>query len=107
MPSLLHALDVDKYANNNSTGKNSIEDLMNSGGMNWGVIAIYTCCDSTCDLPENFVVVQGSVDGNPEKRQGATDDAMVMQVDNGDEEDEEETIDDEDDDEDEIECSHD
>lgn len=108
MPSLLHVLDVDKYADNYSAGKNnSIEDLMNSGGMNWGVVAIYTCCDSMCGSPENdFVVVQGSVDGNPEKRQGATDDAIVMQGDNDDEEDDEETIDDEDDDKDEMECSH-
>lgn len=78
MPSILHLLEVDLYyqkknLNLNDNIKDNNKDLLeyeldkNEGGMNWGVIAIYSCpnsCDESC---EEFVVVQESVDSNPQK----------------------------------------
>jgi hypothetical protein len=82
MPSLLHLLDVDKRSMNNAVGK--IDELMTTGGMNWGTIAIYTC-KANCDNGEDFLIVQDSVDGSPKKRTGATEDSMVTNDDNDDE----------------------
>jgi hypothetical protein len=79
MPSLLHVLDVDKCFKNSDAG---IDELMRSGGMNWGVIAIYTC-KASCSNRDDFVIVQDSVDGSPERRKGATDDSMVVAADDG------------------------
>ena len=80
MPSLLHVLDVDKCSKNINA---RIDELMRSGGMNWGVIAIYTC-KASCNNKDDFVVVQDSVDGSPERRKGATKDSMVAAVDDDD-----------------------
>jgi hypothetical protein len=74
MPSILHILNVDKRSKDNAVGK--IDELMTSGGMNWGAIAIYTC-NANCDNGEDFLIVQDSVDGSPEKRTGDTEDCMV------------------------------
>ena len=82
MPSLLHVLEVDKHAvakskeqqqTDSSTSNNTLEDIMKDdyGGMNWGVLAIYTCPSNTCTNQEEFVVVQASVDETPRKRAGA------------------------------------
>ena len=83
MPSLLHVLDVDKHARSKQSEPStdaSIDELMRreyeNGGMNWGTIVLYTCKDC-CKSREDFLVVQDSVDGQPEKRAGPTADAMV------------------------------
>lgn len=40
-----------------------------NGGMDWGALAIYSC-PASCDMSrEEYVVVQKSVDGSPEKRE--------------------------------------
>jgi len=75
MPSLLYVLDVDKYHNktniNNSNTKDDqyLEKVLNKneGGMNWGVIAIYSCSNSCNQSLEEYVIVQESVDVNPQK----------------------------------------
>ena len=50
--------------------QNTIEHFMNNenGGMNWGVIAVYSCAVSCNSYREEFVVVQESADGSPKKR---------------------------------------
>jgi len=56
-----------------------LEDLLNvdHGGMNWGVIAVYTCsapiskCPSNSLTREELLVVQASVDALPSKHGGA------------------------------------
>ena len=70
MPSLLHLLDVDKYYKD--TSKNHKADLehilsKNEGGMNWGVIAVYSCSNSCNQRMEEYVVLQESIDSNPQK----------------------------------------
>lgn len=77
MPSILHVLNVDKYATvvGNSgvdtTPKTSVEmnELFDkfSGGMNWGTIAVYSCSVSCKEYREEYVVVQESVDGDPKR----------------------------------------
>ena len=86
MPNLLGVLDVDKHARSNnkkSTSHLSIDELMSRehGGMNWGALAIYTCKQNCDDSREDYVIVQDSVDGNPEKIAGITEDSMVVDVD--------------------------
>ena len=73
MPSILHILDVDKFTNDNPSSKSRMElDQIlskNNGGMNWGTIAVYSCVNS-CEINvDEFVVVQESADGNPQKRE--------------------------------------
>lgn len=65
MPSLLYLLDVDKYYKQDS----SLEKVLNKdeGGMNWGVIAVYSCSNSCKQSAEEFIVIQESVDANPQK----------------------------------------
>lgn len=84
VPNLLGVLDVDKHARSKQNQSSSsqllsIEKLMSRehGGMNWGALAVYTCKDNCKDCREDFCIVQDSVDGNPEKKTGPTDDAMV------------------------------
>lgn len=91
MPSLLHVLEVDKYAlqqqhdDDDGNNKDTLDDIMSAdyGGMNWGVIAVYTCprCSSstTSGNPrEDFLVVQASVDEAPCKRVVAPVDTPVF-----------------------------
>ncbi len=92
MPSILHILNVDQYANKKNINKDcsssisqstdgrgmkkSLDQIMSrtSGGMNWGTIAVYSCVNS-CEYRdeegglEEFVVIQESADGNPRKRE--------------------------------------
>lgn len=86
MPNLLGVLDVDKHARakeHKPMSNLNINELMGRefGGMNWGALAIYTCKDDCDSSREDYVVVQDSIDGTPEKRSGATDDAMVVDAD--------------------------
>lgn len=86
MPSLLHVLEVDWHALSVSqvpaSAESSGEDEtwtreFSNGGQNWGSIALYTCSKS-CDINrEEFVVVQSSLDGMPERR---NDGNMVVEV---------------------------
>jgi len=81
MPNLLGVLDVDKHArskDNKSSFHLKIDELMSRecGGMNWGALAIYTCKNNCDENRDNFVIVQDSVDGNPEKRAGVRDDGV-------------------------------
>jgi len=78
MPGLLHALDVDNHAqkqdetNSTKKEKQTLDQIMfneyENGGMNWGVIAVYTCQKSCSHNSKEFLVVQCSVEGTPEKR---------------------------------------
>lgn len=75
MPSVLHVLDVDKYWKSNSDQQSHIsydlEQVMkkDSGGMNWGCIAVFSCVESCERSYEEFVIVQESPDGTPQRRQ--------------------------------------
>ena len=73
MPSLLHVLHVDRYAqkakinNNEKNNDDDIESLFANtakSGMSWGAIAVYTCPDSCIYSMEEFVCVQISLDGD-------------------------------------------
>lgn len=64
LPSLLHVLDVDGNATKDS-GEDDIMDLIAKGGMNWGVIAIYSCSMSCDESREEFVIVQNAVGDAP------------------------------------------
>jgi len=76
VPHLLQVLDVDNHAQkfNNKKKSSSDNDMMDlneefsSGGQNWGTIAVYTCSISCDEYPEEYVVVQDSVDSMPERR---------------------------------------
>jgi hypothetical protein len=71
LPSLLHVLQVDKYADATSTG---LDAAYEQGGMDWGNIAIYSC-PNACSADEEYVVIQGS-DERPTQNsafQGDTD----------------------------------
>jgi hypothetical protein len=74
MPSVLHVLEVDKYSNlvnNERSNSNDLEFTLSKdhGGMNWGCIAVYSCAESCDRSHEEFVVVQESADGIPQRRQ--------------------------------------
>lgn len=79
MPSLLHVLKVDKQAMSQFQPQN-LDQIMNfeNGGQNWGTMAVYTCPMNCNVSSEEFVIVQASVDGTPEKRQHTS---MVVAVD--------------------------
>ena len=74
MPSILHVLGVDKFIDDSEKESKHAKELdhilsKNSGGMNWGTIAVYSCSLS-CELSdEEYVVVQESADGDPQKRE--------------------------------------
>ncbi|KAL3812077.1 hypothetical protein ACHAXA_002774 [Cyclostephanos tholiformis] len=75
LPSLLHVLDVDGHAaavrgKEDDDDDGDVLDLINSGGMNWGSIAVYSCPLSCDDSREEFVVVQEAVDDAPTKKNG-------------------------------------
>ena len=77
MPTTLHFLNVDHYATSSCTSKASssknkqqdssvVDDAdLEFGGMNWGVIAIYSCADSCNESREEVCVIQASVDDVP------------------------------------------
>lgn len=75
MPSILHVLNVDKYATIGNridlpTSRNEKDEILgtfSSGGMNWGTIAVYSCSVSCGEFREEYVVVQESVDGDPKR----------------------------------------
>ena len=76
MPSILHTVNVDKYARNiskvaRSKTDNELDMILskNVGGMNWGTIAVYSCSDRGDYEREEFIVVQESADGNPKRRE--------------------------------------
>lgn len=82
LPNLLGVLDVDTHARakqNKSSSHLTIGELMSRecGGMNWGALAVYSCKDNCDSCREDFCIVQDSVDGNPEKRSGPTDDVVI------------------------------
>ena len=64
---MLHVLQVDKHAaasaESHINGTN-LQDILSAdyGGMNWGVVAVYTCPTSSCSNKEELLVVQASVD---------------------------------------------
>lgn len=94
MPSLLHVLEVDKHSTSQeeSLQPQNLDQLMHfeNGGQNWGAIAIYTCPANCNTSSDEFVLVQDSVDGKPEKRQNGS---MVVAVDMDDElDDDDETM---------------
>ena len=62
MPSVLHVLKCDDHAHKSCTSHE------NYGGMNWGVLAVYSCSQSCSQSIEEFVVVQESADGEPVQR---------------------------------------
>jgi pre-rRNA-processing protein TSR4 len=73
LPSLLHVLDVDGYATvvggrEKKENDDDVFDLINSGGMNWGSIAIYSCSLSCDDSREEFVIVQEAVGDAPMRK---------------------------------------
>ena len=61
--SALHVLNVDQHASNTQFLNDEKQFVMkDNGGMNWGVIAIYSCPIS-CDYSrEEFVIIQASID---------------------------------------------
>ena len=75
LPSLLHVLDVDGHAaavgargKEDGDDDNDVMDLINSGGMNWGSIAVYSCPLSCDDSREEFVIVQEAVGDAPTRK---------------------------------------
>jgi pre-rRNA-processing protein TSR4 len=90
MPSLLHLLEVDKHALKlqSPSSDDGVDDILTrafaNGGQNWGNIAIYTC-SASCEMNrDEFVIVQDSLDGMPERR---GDGKMVVEVHIGDDDD--------------------
>ena len=78
MPTTLHFLNVDQYttstfsskvsSSKNNQNSSNIDDVdldFDAGGMNWGVIAIYSCPDSCNESREEVCVIQASVDDVP------------------------------------------
>ena len=72
-PLLLHMLDVNGYATvvggrEKKDNDNGVIDLINSGGMNWGSRAVYSCLLSCNDNQEEFVIVQKAVGNAPMRK---------------------------------------
>ena len=63
LPSLLHVLKVDEFSHQD--GSMRISDLLR-GGINWGSVAVFTCPEGSCDCKVGCLVVQASVDEDPE-----------------------------------------
>lgn len=68
LPSILHVLEVEKYSGA-AAKPAGISDLM-SDGMNWGSVAVYSCPKACAASQEEYLVVQESVDGQPEIPRG-------------------------------------
>jgi Programmed cell death protein 2, C-terminal putative domain len=90
LPSLLHALKVDRMVDTSGGVRSVYED----GGMDWGNIAVYTC-PNRCNLGEEYCVIQDSVDELPiaEQLVSPGNGQFVVDEDDIDDDDEEETID--------------
>ena len=66
-------LDVNGYATvvggrEKKDNDNGVIDLINSGRMNWGSIAVYSCLLSCNDNQEEFVIVQKAVGNAPMRK---------------------------------------
>ena len=66
-------LDVNGYATvvggrEKKDNDNGVIDLINSGGMNWGSRAVYSCLLSCNDNQEEFVIVQKAVGDAPMRK---------------------------------------
>ena len=87
MSSILHMLQVDKYADSEG-----LESAFASGGMNFGNIAVYECEDH-CD---GYLVIQDSLDDQPVKQtraQGDDDSVIIDENAKFDDDDEEDGMD--------------
>ncbi|KAL9188712.1 hypothetical protein ACHAXT_007090 [Thalassiosira profunda] len=74
IPSLLHALDVDSYAND-VAADGDVMDLISTGGMNWGSCAVYSCSQSCEQCREEFIIYQDSCfDEQVKRNEGAKGD---------------------------------
>lgn len=73
LPALLHVLQVDHFASadkqSDDEGAAGIDTWL-SKGMNWGSVAVFTCSNQSCDSTSGALVIQASVDGNPEVASG-------------------------------------
>ena len=66
MPSVLHVLNVDKYAKQSSGNSAQLNEWYSSGGMDFGSIAVFTCSNAdSCTLSEQYVVVQDTAEEQP------------------------------------------
>ena len=79
LPSLLHVLEVDKYAEDTQNASAGIGYLL-SNGMNWGSVAVYTCANSCSASSEELLVVQESVDGQAQSPRGQGEGAPIAVV---------------------------
>lgn len=80
LPSILHVLDVDKYAEKgDGSTTTGLAAAYETGGMNWGNVAIYSC-PAACSNEDEYVVVQDSMDERPgpELRRGYEDAEAVV-----------------------------
>jgi len=69
LPSLLHVLDVDSHATQGSKAMNmDVDDLISTGGMDWGCIAVYSCSESCEQSREEFIIVQKAIGDEPVKK---------------------------------------
>ena len=69
IPSLLHVLDVDSHTTQGSKDINmDVDDLISTGGMDWGCIAVYSCSESCAQSREEFVIVQQAIGDEPIKK---------------------------------------
>lgn len=76
LPSALHVLDVDSHATGGRSEKrDDLLDLISAGGMNWGVIAVYSCPESCDESREEFIIVQDAVSDVPIRKNEEMDDA--------------------------------
>lgn len=66
LPSVLHVLNVDKYAQQFRNAFSSLNDWYSVGGMDFGSIAVYSCSNpTTCTSWEEFVVIQDTAEDQP------------------------------------------
>jgi len=66
LPSVLHVLNVDKYAKQSGVVSPHLNEWYCSGGMDFGSIAIYTCSKAdTCTSSQEFVVIQDTPEDQP------------------------------------------
>jgi Programmed cell death protein 2, C-terminal putative domain len=98
LPSLLHVLEVDKHVKSDSVSsrtnpeQSTLATAYESGGMDWGNIAVYTCANASCvGEATEFCVVQDSVDESPTvpNRAMHQEDAIIQEDSKFDDDDEE------------------